>query len=88
MLRSVSPHVEDARAQGAGAGKRGKSSLDLILSVACLIHRRERQAFLESLEVAGAPRLADGFVVETTGPWPAYNFLDLFHKEEAPSHEA
>ncbi|MBI4606177.1 MAG: GvpL/GvpF family gas vesicle protein [Planctomycetes bacterium] len=84
LLGRVQSHAEEILVERPQARKAEPSSLEPILCITCLLRREDRKALLDELEASAPCWLADGYILRTSGPWPAYNFLDL-EPSRAPS---
>ena len=59
--------------------------MPMVLNAAYLVPREGRDAFLALADRLHEQVSARGLVVEVSGPWPAYNFVDLAEAAEEPS---
>jgi len=76
---SVRNPVQDAALSGR--------SEQMVLNGAYLVRRDDQQRFLESVASIAADRPVHGLLVESTGPWPSYNFVGKPSLEEAAADE-
>jgi hypothetical protein len=56
----------------------------MVLNAAYLVHRERQQQFVKSVQTLAEDRADHGLLVESTGPWPAYNFVGA---PSAAAHE-
>lgn len=85
LVEKMERHVEQVRLSDAPSNSVQEAGREMVMNAACLVRNDTVQSFKDLFQGLAKEVTRKGILLELTGPWPPYNFIDVYERAEHPA---